>query len=673
MVETTTRTLPYGSWPSPVTAELITASSTGLGDPVALGDATLWTAALPGRAGRVSLLRRAADGTVEEVVGGDFSVRSRVHEYGGGEWAVSPAGPEAPPGAAVVVFAHFDDNRLYRVDLDADGHAAAPVALTPADPGLRYAALEVHGGLGVLLAVREDHREPGEAVTTVVLLGLDPDDARTREGGRVLCSGADFYADPTLGPLDADGARRLAWVEWDHPAMPWDATRVQTAVLDPATGERGPATQVAGGPAESAVHPGWTPTGDLLLVSDRTDWWNLYRSAGGTAEPEPLCPREAEFCPPPWTLGGRPYAFAGEDRLVCRWTSDGTDRLGVLDLGSGELTTLETDAVDVGAPSVSGPVVALALGFADRPREVALLDLAGGDWTTLARSSDTDLPTGLVSVAEPVSWDGAAGTVHAWYYPPTHPEVSGPDDERPPLITVSHGGPTSASLPTFSLALQYWTSRGFAVLDVNYGGSTGYGRPYRDRLQGAWGLVDVADCADGATAMADQGRADRERLAIRGGSAGGYTTLRALTATDVFTAGISLYGIGDLEVLARDTHKFESRYLDGLVGPYPERRDVYLERSPIHHVDELSSAILLLQGLEDAVVPPNQAELFAAAARDKGLPVALILFEGEGHGFRRPENVRASLEAQLSFLGQVFGFVPADPVEQVEIENLPAR
>ena len=662
-------TTEYGAWSSPITAELITAQSIGLGSAVVAGDRVIWSASQPGRGGQISLIQQLGTAAPVEIVGDPYSVRTRVHEYGGGAWAVS---------GDVLVFSNFADNRLYRLDLDQ--HEAEPVPLGPDEPGLRFAALSIPQAdlipgwpRGLLLAVREDHRTDTQQPTnTVVALSLEPEDPRNTEGGVELCSGADFYADPVLS---AHG--RLAWVEWDHPAMPWDTTRLKVGTLTESGGALDEVTQAAGGDQESAVYPGWTPAGDLIFISDPTGWWNLYRRRrqpdGTLAAAEPLQPMAAEFCPPAWVLGSHPYLVLDETRMVCSWSDDNIARLGLLDLESLRLSPIANDAVTIDGLHSDGRALVATLGFADAPRSISLLTDLGPSstgWTTLARSTDVEVSEALISRAEPVTWDGADGPVHAWFYPPTNPEHRAPEGDKPPLITVSHGGPTSASTAAFNLGTQYWTSRGFAVLDVNYGGSAGYGRPYRERLKGRWGLVDVADCAQGASAMVDQGRADATRLVVRGGSAGGYTTLRALTATDVFTAGISFYGVGDLEILARDSHKFESRYLDSLVGPYPEAIETYHDRSPVYHLDRLSAPILLLQGRDDKVVPPNQAESFAAAAREQGLPVALIMYDGEGHGFRRPENVRSSLEASLYFLGRVFGFTPADDLTPIPIENL---
>ncbi|HEU5486420.1 MAG TPA: prolyl oligopeptidase family serine peptidase [Microlunatus sp.] len=636
-------TAPYGTWPSIVTTDLVTSGTVALSSPVFDGDILYWLEARPDDGGRVGLWRQLPDGTREAVTAAEFNVRSRVHEYGGGAYAVR---------GGTVVFSDFTDGRLYRVT---DG-GAEPI--TP-ESGHRYADLRVHPHLDLVLAVREDHTGGGEPVNTIVRLGLSGQDA-----GTVLCAGADFYADPELSDTG-----ELAWTEWNHPAMPWDATRIRCGRLD---GDRvAEVIDVAGGRTESAIHPRWAPGRELIFVSDRTGWWNLFSLSNGTVTP--LYPDEAEFATPQWVFGDQPYVVLGSHQILATRVSGGETGLVLIDRASDLLTTLLPAGL-WGPLAVGNGRAAATIEDTDRPARLAVVDLETKTWTDVRHASDQALPSSWVSVPRPVSWpstlDDLPGTVHGWYYPPTNPDRTGPETERPPLITLSHGGPTSFADTGFNVSLQYWTSRGFAILDVNYRGSTGYGRPYRDALRGQWGVVDVADCAAGAAALADQGLADPRRLIVRGGSAGGYTTLQALTTTDVFTAGISFYGVADPEALARDTHKFEARYLDSLIGPYPEALETYRERSPILHVDRLSVPLLLLQGDQDAVVPPNQAETMAEAVRAKGLPVAMIIFEGEGHGFRRAESIRAALEAQLAFLGRVFGFQPADELPPIAIDNL---
>jgi dipeptidyl aminopeptidase/acylaminoacyl peptidase len=650
-----TTTAPYGSWTSPVTVDQLTGASVGLSAVCVDGTTVYWLEARADQRGRCSVWSAPlGGGEAVEVTPATANVRSRVHEYGGGAY-------HAHEG--VVVYSEMMDGRLYRV---AEG-AASPI--TPAGQ-LRFADVRVHADQGLVLAVREDHRNGEEPVNTVVVLDLD---GPNTDGGTVLCSGADFYSTPELSPQG-----RLAWVQWDHPAMPWDATSLRVGRL-----QRGPSRewtvadeqQVAGGSEESAVQPRWLPGGDLIFVSDRTDWWNLYQWSAAEGQVTGLCPTEAEFCEPQWVLGATPYAVLDEDRLLCTLNRSGVESVALLHRSTGRLIPLTDGGTGTSDLAVGMAGAAAVLRYPDRPSALAELVLPDADdpeprWVERRRSSSLELAPEAISVAQPISWPSDLGEVHGFYYPPTNPDFSAPEGSLPPLITLSHGGPTAFSSPALSLSYQFWTSRGYAILDVNYGGSTGYGRAYRERLVGRWGFVDVQDCANGAAAAGARGLADSRRLVVKGGSAGGYTTLRALTATDVFAAGISQYGVGDLEALALHTHKFESRYLDGLVGPYPETRAVYMERSPLHHVDDLTAPILLLQGTEDKVVPPEQAEDMADAARRKGLPVALIMFDGEGHGFRRADSIRTSLDAQQYFLGRLFGFTPADDVPEIPIENL---
>ncbi|SEQ74137.1 prolyl oligopeptidase family serine peptidase [Microlunatus flavus] len=656
--QTSPTVAPYGSWRSPVGVDDLTAGTVRLDAVRVDGPDLYWLESRPDQGGRTSLWTRPlAGGEPVELTPSPVNVRTRVNEYGGGEYGVRDG---------VVVYSDLADSRLWRRDRD-----GSLTALTAAGD-VWFGDPDVHPDRGVVVAVREDRREDvvaadGQARTTLVAVPLDGSAAHDLDAVTVLAEGADFYSTPQLS---AEG--RLAWVQWDHPAMPWDATALRVARLGP-EGLSGHGT-VAGGPEESAVQPRWRGE-DLLFVSDRTGWWNLYlyAAASQAQSVRAVHEEEAEFAEPQWVLGMTPYALLGptdpRSRLLCQRITEGEASLVVVDVETGEVTPVAEPGVGANALAAGSGGAAAVLTSPDAPTSLAVLG-ADGSWSTVRTATQQTLAGDLVSIPRDVTWPGTEGVVHGWYYPPTNAAFVAPEGEAPPLITLSHGGPTSQSPAVFTLSIQYWTTRGFAVLDVNYGGSTGYGRPYRERLKPRWGVVDVEDCANGALAMVEQGLADRRRLAVKGGSAGGYTTLRALTATEVFTAGISSYGIGDLEVLARDTHKFESRYLDGLVGPYPEARDVYVERSPIHHVDRLSSPILLLQGLEDKVVPPNQAEAMADAARAKGLPVALILFEGEGHGFRRSETIVASYEAQTSFLAQVFGFTPADDIPVLAVENL---
>jgi dipeptidyl aminopeptidase/acylaminoacyl peptidase len=485
-------------------------------------------------------------------------------------------------------------------------------------------------------------------------------DGPNLNGGAVLCSGADFYSTPELST-----SGRLAWTQWSHPNMPWDSTTIMVGTLD---GTMITDNQViTGGSSESAVQPRWLDD-KLIFASDRSNWWNLYLwSEDGV---QPLCVTDAEFCPPQWTFGQRSYAIIDNDHLLATLNRSGEQSIEILTISDGTLSPLADLGTTATSLDVGGRHAAALLNYPDRPATVALYDLDQHAWTKVRSAIETIMDAASVSQAQLVQWATDHGTVYGYFYPPANGEFKGPADSCPPLITLSHGGPTSFSAANFKIAYQFWTTRGFAILDVNYSGSTGFGREYRDRLKGQWGIVDVQDCIAGAVSMGTQQLADPARLAIRGGSAGGFTTLNALTSSDVFGAGISSYGIADLETLAKDTHKFEARYSDSLVGPYPEDRASYVDRSPINHLDQLSAPILLLQGTEDTVVPPQQAEMLADAARLKHLPVALIMFQGEGHGFRRAETIKASIEAQIYFLSQIFGFEPADPVPAIPIDNL---
>ncbi len=647
---TTQHVAPYGAWKSPITSDLIVSQSIGLGGGVFDGDDDVyWTEGRPAEAGRNVIVRRAPDGTTHDINPAPFNARTRVHEYGGGAVLVE---------RGVVIFSHFADQRLYRV---APGQT--PEAITPEAP-LRYADCVVDAARNRLICVREDHGEAaaahGEAVNTIASIALDGSQAQ-----HVLVSGNDFYATPRLSP---DG-NTLAWLTWRHPNMPWDGTELWIAEVQ-SDGTLANAALVAGGDEESIFQPTWSPDGQLYFVSDRSGWWNLYRLADGSAEP--LTKMEAEFGAPQWVFGVSTYAFASAERIICTYSKDGIDYLASLDTKTTALTVLDTPYTSIGSIQAA-PGKALFRGAAPtRAASLVLLDLASGQQTILKRANAIELDPGYLSTPQPIEFPTTGGlTAHGIFYPPQNQDYAAPEGEKPPLLVLSHGGPTGATASALSLGLQYWTSRGFAVLDVNYGGSTGYGRAYRERLNGQWGIVDVDDCANGARYLAEQGMVDPNRLAIRGGSAGGYTTLCALTFRDVFHAGASHFGIGDLEAMATDTHKFESRYLDRLIGPYPERRDLYVARSPIHHVANLNCPVIFFQGLEDKVVPPSQAETMVEALRKKDIPVAYLPFAGEQHGFRRAENIKRALDAELYFYGRVFGFELAEPVEPVEIENLP--
>ncbi len=641
------RTAPYGSWKSPITADLIVSGTISLGFIHLQGDETFWLEGRPQENGRSVLVRREADGKTSDVTPAGFNVRTTVHEYGGGAYLVD---------GNIVYFSNFADQRVYRQEI-----GGTPQPITP-EASLRYADYIMDRNRNRLIAVREDHTGEGEAVNTIVAipLGGQPD------GGEVLVSGSNFYSNPRLSP---DGTR-LCWLQWNHPNMPWDGTELWTAALNP-DGSLGERRLIAGGLTESVYAPDWSPQGELYFVSDRSGWWNLYRYRNGQIEP--LHPMEAEFGQPQWQFGESTFAFESARRLVCIYEQNGVFHLATLDTATLGLAEIETPYSDLADISAVPRRVVMAAGSPTEPWAIVQLDLVERELTVLRRSTELKIDAGYISEPEAIEFPTEHGlTAHAFYYPPQNKDFQAPEDEKPPLIVMTHGGPTGSTSSVLALGRQYWTSRGFAVVDVNYGGSTGYGREYRQRLNGQWGVVDVDDCVNAARFLVDRGVVDGNRLAIRGGSAGGYTTLCAITFRDVFRAGASHFGIGDLEVFVHDTHKFESRYLDSLVGPFPERRDLYLERSAIHHLEGLNCALILFQGLEDKIVPPNQAEMMFDAVKAKGLPVAYLPFEGEQHGFRQARNIKRSLEAELYFYSRVFRFEPAEPIEPVKIENLPA-
>ncbi|MDT7656710.1 MAG: hypothetical protein QOF38_1425 [Pseudonocardiales bacterium] len=650
----------YGSWATPITSELLVAAAVRLSEVRVDGADVVWSEGRPAEGGRTQLVRRGADGGTADLLPDGLDARTGVHEYGGAAWWVA---------GGVTWFTNWADQRLYRV---APGADPEPLTAEPAVPrGDRFADGEVSPDGASIYCVREQHPVGGRGAADVrnEIVRLDAHAPSTPE---VLVTGYDFVAAPRLSP---DG-RVLAHLRWNHPAMPWDATEL--VLLDLASGTP---TVVAGGPGESVAEPVWTPDGALWFHSDRDGWWNLYRWSAA-AGVESMVRIEAEIGVPGWALGSARYVVLEDGRVVFARQRAGYDGLA---LRHPDGTVSELDLPFSGYTSVraAGPDgVVVVAGSPTTEPEVARIDLAGAHVdsrvASLRPARDLGIDVGYLSVPEHVSFpsvapDGTGRTSHALFYPPANPGYQAPEHELPPLLVVIHGGPTAAAVPVLQVGLQYWTSRGFAVVDVNYGGSTGYGRAYREELLGNWGLVDVADCVAAARWLADQRRADPSRLCIRGGSAGGYTTLAALALPDTpFAAGADHYGVSDLEALAAETHKFESRYLDRLVGPYPQARDVYRERSPISHVERLTRPLIVLQGSEDAVVPPSQSEVIVDALRGKGVPVAYLLFDGEQHGFRRAENIRRAIDAELSFYAQVFGFgLPAgEGIEPVTIENL---
>ncbi|BAY20597.1 peptidase S9 prolyl oligopeptidase [Calothrix sp. NIES-2100] len=633
----------YGAWRSPITTDLITSQTIGLGQIFLDGEDIYWSELRPSEKGR-NVIVRLKNGQVQDVTLAGYNVRTRVHEYGGASFLVVNG---------TVYFSNFADQRLYRQSAESEPQAIAP------EVAKRYADAIFDHQRQRIICVCEDHTVAGqEAVNTLVSLGLTADSTP-----RQLVGGNDFYASPRLSP---DGSH-LAWLTWNHPNMPWDGTELWVAEVQ-ADGLLGKAQQIAGGLEESIFQPQWSPDGTLYFISDRTGWWNLYRWQNGDVEP--LTQMKAEFGKPLWVLGMRTYDFSSSDRIICTYTQEGTWHLASLDTKTKQLESLPTPYTEISSLHAAPNKVIFIGGSPTEQTAIVQLDLASNKLEVLRRASDVKIEAGYLSLPQAIAYPTADGkTAYALFYPPQNQDYTAPVGEKPPLIVNSHGGPTAAAGTSLDLSIQYWTSRGIAVLDVNYGGSTGYGREYRQRLDSQWGIVDVDDCVDGARYLVERGDVDANRLAISGGSAGGYTTLCALTFRNTFKAGASHFGVSDLEALARDTHKFESRYLDRLIGAYPEQRQIYQERSPINFTERLASPVIFFQGLDDQVVPPNQTEAMVTALRVKGVPVAYLPFEGEQHGFRQAENIKRSLEGELYFYSQIFGFELADTIEPVAIEN----
>jgi len=639
-------TAPYGSWRSPITTQMLVQGAVRFGDVSLDGNTLYWVESRPQEQGRYVIVRHTPDGKIDDVLPAPFSARTLVHEYGGGAILASDG---------TVYFSNYADQRLWRVKPD-----EAPQPIT-AEGKLRFADF-VHDKLrSRLIAVCEDHtgsdNEPANRIVAVDL---------TSGAVTTLVEGADFYSTPRVSP---DG-RQMAWLSWNHPNMPWDDTELFVAAFDEAGLPVTP-RQVAGQVEESVFQPAWSPDGTLYFVSDRTDWWNLYAERDGKVVP--VLPMEAEFGVPQWVFGSATYGFEPDGHLVARFTRGGKWEIVRIDPRTGDHELLKLPYSNVAGIDVGRGKAFAAAGSPTVPETLIEIELASGKVTPIRASTPLTVDPGYTSIPEAIEFPTDGGkTAHAFYYPPTNRDFRGPASEAPPLLVIIHGGPTSATAAQFRLTTQYWTSRGFAVCDVNYGGSTGYGREYRNRLRDAWGVVDVADAANAATFLAKAGKADPQKLIIRGGSAGGYTTLACLAFRNEFCCGASHYGISDLALMLVDTHKFEARYTDRLVGLYPEDEKIYRDRSPIHHLDTFNRPVILLQGLEDKIVLPNQAETILEALKIKGVPVAYVPFAGEQHGFRKAENIIRAHEAELYFYSRVLGFKLPEPIEPVEIFNLPA-
>lgn len=637
----------YGAWRSPITADLLAAAGVSLSSLHVTDDAVYWIEGRPLEKGRYVIVRRTAAGQISDVTPPEYNARTMVHEYGGGSYLVQ---------GETVYFCNFSDQRLYRQWV---GGAPTPLTPEPAMPrGLRYADGRITPDGRFLIAVRERHEQKG-VMNELVAIALDGSGEI-----RPVASGYDFYSNPRISP---DG-RRLAWLCWQNPQMPWDGSEVWVADLaDDATLTN--ARRVAGSNTESNFQPEWSPSGVLHFVSERTGWWNLYREVDGRLEA--LAPLDAEFGQAQWVFDLSRYTFLPDGRIACIYSQQGLNHLGLIKPGDSQLETIPCEYTALHGIRSQGEQLWLIGGSPTSGSTVFSLDLKTRTVMPVRRGLQVDVDPSFFAAPQPIEFPTEGGkTAYALFYPPTNPLYSAPAEDLPPLLVICHGGPTSATQAQLSLSIQYWTSRGIGVVDVNYGGSTGYGREYRQRLNGNWGVVDVMDCINAARYLIDQGQADPQRVAIRGGSAGGYTTLRALTWQNFFAAGANYFGLAELEAFVDDTHKFEARYLDTLVGPYPAAKATYFERSPVHFVDNIRVPVIVLQGLEDKIVPPSQSEVIVEALAKKGLPHAYLAFEGEQHGFRKAETIIRAAEAELYFYGKVFGFEPADEIEPVRIENL---
>lgn len=643
---------PYGAWASPVTAQSLTANKVELSDLRVVDGRLFWTESDPAQGGRLGLVTEDGRGGVRTLTPASMNVRTRVHEYGGAAYQVV---------GNRIFFSNFKDQQLYVQEIGGE-----PRALTP--PGYRYADCTPLAGDAGLICVRQDHTDPANVKNAIVLVSGAEGDP-----GRVLFEASDFVAYPRVSP---DG-RRLAFMAWNHPNMPWDDTSLYIGDL---SGSRLSNIQVvaggqpiAGGKGESVMEPRWAPGGALYFVSDRTNFWNLYALDGTTARP--LAPRQAEFAGPLWQLGQSNYAVLDNSRLLARYGEGGRDHLVLLDPARGTMRDLPLPFTGLRAiQRVDADHAAMIASSADALPAIIVVDVTTGQYRTVRSAGEPGLPVEMVSHAQQISFPSAGGrTAHANFYAPRNPAFHAPRGAKPPLLVLVHGGPTGQASTAFNSTIQFWTTRGFAVADVDYGGSSGYGRAYRQSLNGQWGVVDVEDVAAAVRFLSHGGAVDPDHAAIRGGSAGGYTVLGALSQTTVFKAGADYYGVSDMTALARDTHKFESRYLDNLIGPLPAAQAVYDARSPLNHLDGFSAPLIVFQGAEDPIVPPNQSRMIVEALKKRGAPVAYLQFAGEGHGFRRSDSIIAALNAELSFYGQVFGFTPADKLPPLAIENLPAR
>lgn len=638
---------PYGSWASPITSELVATGATRLGQIEISGNDIYWIEMRPTEKGRYTIMQWTADDQIHEILSPPWNARTRVHEYGGGSYKIHDD---------TIYFTHFTDQRIHKTTCNNQ-----PIPITPPQ-ALRYADFTFDTSQNRLICVQEDHRQPEqEAVNTLISLDLQGYHTQT------VISGNDFYSSPRISP---DG-QLMAWITWNHPSMPWDHSALWVGALD-ANHQIDHVTQVAGELNESVVQPRWSPNNELYFISDRSNWWNIYR----WTEDEIIsqCPMDAEFATPPWIFGQSNYAFESDQRIVCSYTMKGQWHLALIDTTSHSCEEIPMPYSYISNVQATKDTVVFLGGSPTEAPAVVSLDLTTAKTKVLRQSSNPAINSHYISVPTPIEYPTEGElTAYALLYTPCNPDFIAPPDTRPPLLVFVHGGPTAAASPILSWTIQFWTSRGFTVADVNYGGSCGYGRAYRQRLNGRWGVVDVDDCVNAANYLVNRGEVDSQSLAIRGGSAGGYTTINSLTFREVFHAGASYFGISDLEVFLNDTHKFESRYLDTLIGPYPEQRARYHNRSAIHFLDRLHTPMIIFQGLDDPIVLPNQAEMIVDALQRNGKPVAYLPFVGEQHGFRQAPNIQRSLEAELYFYAQIFNLSLHDKIEPIQIANLERR
>ena len=631
---------PFGSWSSPITPDLMLSSSVGLGEISVFENTIYWIEMRPEEKGRYVIVRMNADGTQTDAIPADFNARTRVHEYGGGSYLMTNAG---------LFFTNFSDQCLYQVT---SNNKCKKITHNEA---CRYADMVYDESRQRLICIREDHRSKDmEAINTIVEISLADGNEK------VLVEGSDFYSNPRFSH---DG-KQLCWIEWHYPNMPWDNTYLFIAdVLE--DGKLNKSSLISDGHDEAICQPVWSESGEIYFVSDRNGWWNLYRFRNN--ETECVLEMQAEFAVPQWSFRETNYCFINESTILSIYWDDGLARLSLVDVEKKKLDVILLPFTDLESIVCNKNTAWFLAASPTQFPSIIELNLKSHDYKVIRKANNLSIDADYISIGESISFPVSDNKdAHAFFYKPKNKLFTGLDDEKPPLIVISHGGPTGASHNGLKMVVQFFTSRGFAVVDVNYSGSSGYGRVYRQRLNGQWGITDVNDCCKAALYIAEQGWVDKERLAIRGGSAGGFTTLAALAFTDVFKAGASHYGVSDLEALAKETHKFESRYLDSLIGPYPEMKEIYDERSPIHAVDKLSCPVIFFQGLEDKIVLPNQAEMMVNALKEKGIPVAYLAYEGEQHGFRQSKNIKRTLEAELYFYSKVFDFECADIIEPVE-------